>query len=145
VTQQQFSDADLAYHEAGHAVAALALGQTVARVSIMREDASRGVQVPSFNAEDSAAVRDKVLILLAGCAAQQVRDPTSPRRQDAKDWPRAEALIGDTAALEAEWDRAMALLQTPEHWQQVDRIAQALLRERILEREQILRLMGRAP
>lgn len=38
------------------------------------------------------AVADKMLILLAGSAAQHVRDPASPRRLDAKDWPRAEVL-----------------------------------------------------
>jgi hypothetical protein len=78
-------------------------------------------------------VRDNVRILLAGCAAQQVRDPASPRQTDAKDWPRAVALAGSTSELEAEWERAVALLQTPEHWQRVERLAQALLRERALD------------
>jgi ATP-dependent Zn protease len=32
MTRQQYSDEDLAYHEAGHAVAALLLGHSVVRV-----------------------------------------------------------------------------------------------------------------
>ena len=148
MTQQQYSDEDLAYHEAGHTVAALLLGRSVARVSIVRDDPTRGVRVPSFDAEapdESGTGRDKVLILLAGCAAQQVRDPASPRQTDAKDWPRAEALAGSASALEAEWERAVALLQSPEHWQRVERLAQALLRERVLESAQIAQLMDRSP
>jgi hypothetical protein len=46
--------------------------------------------------------------------------------------------------LEAEWERALALLEMPEHWQHVDRIALALLRERVLETAQIAELMDRA-
>ena len=63
---------------------------------------------------------------------------------DAKDWPRAEALARDTTILEEEWHRAMQLLQTPEHWQRVDRSAQGLLRQPVLETAQIGDLMNRA-
>jgi hypothetical protein len=41
--------------------------------------------------ETSETIADKILILLAGGAAQHVRDPSLPRRQDAKDWPRGGA------------------------------------------------------
>ena len=142
--QQQYSDEDLAYYEAGHTVAALLLGRTVTRVSIVRDDASRGVRVPSFrdDAEETSETNaDKILILLAGAAAQHVRDPSMPRRLDAKDWPRAEALAGTTSALEAAWARAVTLLQSPEHWEYVERIAQSLLRERLLVSEQLAQLM----
>ncbi|MBV9358771.1 MAG: hypothetical protein JO023_24965 [Chloroflexi bacterium] len=149
MTQHQYSDEDLAYHEAGHAVAALVLGHSVVRVSVVRDDPSRGVRVPSFVSEDlppgSEAVRDRILVNLAGNAAQHVRNPTSPRQQDAKDWPRAEALAGSTEILEAEWQRAVALLQVPEHWERVERIAQALLAEPVLEAAQIAEVAGRAP
>jgi ATP-dependent Zn protease len=146
MSQQQYSDEDLAYHEAGHTVAALLLGQTVTRVSIVRDDASRGVRVPSFNDaadETPVAVADKILILLAGNAAQHVRDPASPRRQDAKDWPQAEALAGSTSSLETAWARADDLLQMPGNWEHVEEIAQALLRERVLEGAEIAQLMDR--
>jgi ATP-dependent Zn protease len=146
MSQQEYSDEDLAYHEAGHTVAAVLLGRTVTRVSIVRDDASRGVRVPSFNDAvevTPAAVADKILILLAGSAAQHVRDPASPRRQDAKDWPRAEALAGSTSSVETEWERAVDFLQVPRHWDRVEDIAQALLRERVLEGEQIAQLMDR--
>jgi hypothetical protein len=147
MTQQPYSDEDLAYHEAGHTVAALHLGQSVTRVSIVRDDPSRGVRIPSFEPapEASQAVADRILILLAGGAAQRVRDPGSPRTKDAKDWPRAEALAGSSSVLEAQWARAVALLETPEHWQRVDRISRALLLERVLESGQIGQLMDRAP
>lgn len=148
MTQPQYPDEDLAYHEAGHTVAALVLGRNVERVSIVRDDPGRGVRVPSFNddrPETPDAVRDKILVLLAGNAAQQVRNPAGRRQPDARDWPQAQALAGDAASLDAEWERALALLQTPEHWQQVDRIAQALLRERVLQRAQIAELMDGAP
>jgi ATP-dependent Zn protease len=145
MTQQQYSDEDLAYHEAGHAVAALVLGHSVVRVSIVRDDPIRGVRVPSLGneelAEGSEAVHDRILIQLAGNAAQQVRNPGSPRQRDAKDWPRAEALAGSAEVLEVEWERAVALLKMPEHWQRVDRIAQALLREQVLEDTQIAELV----
>ena len=146
MSQQQYSDEDLAYHEAGHTVAALLLGRTVTRVSIVRDDASRGVHVPSFRddaEETSEAAADKILILLAGGAAQHVRDPSMPRRQDAKDWPRAEALAGTTSALETAWARTVTLLQVPDHWEQVEQIAQSLLRERVLDADQIAQLMDR--
>jgi hypothetical protein len=87
-------------------------------------------------------VRDKILVLLAGSAAQHVRNPASPRQTDAKDWPRAETLADDKAVLETEWQRALALLRTPEHWEQVDRIARALLREHLLQGAQIAELMA---
>jgi hypothetical protein len=127
-------------------VAAVLLGRSVTRVSVVRDDASRGVRVPSFSdeAEDTnQAVADKVLILLAGSAAQHVRDPASPRRQDAQDWPRAAALAGSTSSLETAWARAVDLLQTPRHWEHVEEIAQALLRDRVVEAEQIAQLMDR--
>lgn len=146
MNQQQYSDEDLAYHEAGHTVAALVLGRTVTRVSIVRDDASRGVRVPSFGddtEESSEATADKLLILLAGSAAQHVRDPSMPRRQDAKDWPRAEALAGSTSALEAAWARALSLLQAPNNWPHVEAIAQELLRERVLHADQLAQLMDR--
>ena len=148
MSQQQYSDEDLAYHEAGHTVVALLLGRNVARVSIVRDDSARGVRVPSFEEDapsDPAAARDKALILLAGAAAQQVRSPGNPRQPDAKDWPRAEALVGSESALETQWARAVALLETPEHWQRVQRIAQALLREHVLDSAQLELLMGSAP
>jgi hypothetical protein len=144
MSQQQYSDEDLAYHEAGHTVAALLLGQSVTRVSIVRDDASRGVGVPSFDdvAEATpAAVADKILILLAGSAAQHLRDPASPPRHDAKDWPRAEALAGSTSSVETAWARAVDLLQTPANWEQVQEIARALLRERVLDGAKIAQLM----
>jgi hypothetical protein len=47
--------------------------------------------------------------------------------------------------LEAQWARAVALLETREHWQHVDQIARALLHERVLESGQIGQLMDRAP
>jgi hypothetical protein len=106
------------------------------------------VRVPSLanenTPESSEAVRDRILIQLAGNAAQYVRNPSSPRHQDGKDWPRAEALAGSAGVLEAEWERAVALLEMPEHWQRVDRIARALLRERVLETAQIAELTDRA-
>ncbi len=114
--EQQYSDEELAYHEAGHAVAALLLGRTVTRVNIVRDDASRGVRVPSFrdDAEETPeTTADKILILLAGGAAQHVRDPSMPRSEDAKDWPRAEALAGTTSTLETAWARAVSLLRSP--------------------------------
>ena len=146
MSEQEYSDEHLAYHEAGHTVAALLLGRSVTRVSIVRDDASRGVRVPSFNnasGQTDEVVADNMLILLAGNAAEHVRDPTRPRRQDAKDWSRAEALAEGTSSLETEWTRAVDLLRMPRHWDRVEEIAQALLRERVLEGEQIAQLMNR--
>jgi hypothetical protein len=142
-----FSDQELALHEAGHTVLQVLLGGRVTRVSIVRDEPSRGVQLPSGTDPlpgDPAAVHDRAVVLLGGEAAQHIRNPASPRHADSTDRKRAERLLATIAAadLEPDWSRALAILRMPENWQRVQRLADVLVRKRVVdgvEAERIVR------
>ena len=61
----------VAFHEAGHAVVALALGLPIARVEIFQEDYSGGTDV---DVEEAAhlPIEDQIAICVAGKAAEQL-------------------------------------------------------------------------
>lgn len=59
----------VAYHEAGHAVVALALGLKVARVEIFHEDFSGGTDVESAY---HLSIEDRIAICVAGMAAAKM-------------------------------------------------------------------------
>ena len=114
---QQYDEAT-AYHEAGHAVAALALGRPVQRVSILpnRErlghcEFGKGVFRPS---EDW--LEREILIALGGLAAEA-------RYTGAYAWNRAERLERRLLA------KAEHLLSQEHHWRAVELIAAELLRQ----------------
>jgi hypothetical protein len=71
------SDASIALHEAGHATVAMALGRTVLS---MRLDADGGVTefAPPAHREDRRAVRELLVVLAAGDAAEAVCSPPVP-------------------------------------------------------------------
>jgi hypothetical protein len=145
----QFSDEELAYHEAGHAVLQVLLGGTVTRVSIEREDASRGVRLPGQiepPATDAPSVHNRIVVLLGGEAALHVWRPSSSVRPDANDRQQAEPLaatISDQPAsvLEADWQRAVTTLQSDENWARVKRVAKRLATERVLDDDEVHRLI----
>ena len=59
----------VAYHEAGHAVVALALGLAVARVEIFHEDYSGAADVET---SDHLPLVDQIAICVAGMAAEEM-------------------------------------------------------------------------
>lgn len=61
----------VAYHEAGHAVVALALGLKVARVEILHEDYSGGTDIDNAN---DLPIEDRIAICVAGMAATKMFD-----------------------------------------------------------------------
>jgi hypothetical protein len=61
----------IAYHEAGHAVAALALDLVVARVEIFHEDHSGAADVQT---SDHLPLVDQIAICVAGMAAEKMFD-----------------------------------------------------------------------
>jgi hypothetical protein len=128
------TDEELAFHEAGHSVMRILLGGTFNRVSIVRHDPAHGartVQTSMNSANETEAVRDRVAVLLAGEAAQHLRDCQHPRRAGSNDREQAEvaaaSVTQDTdALLETEGQRVLDLLRKPATWRQVVAVAQLL-------------------
>jgi ATP-dependent Zn protease len=145
----EFTDEELAYHEAGHSVLHVLLGGTVTRVSIVRVDPHRGVHVPDAAdplPTDLVSVHNLIVVLLGGEAALHVWRAASLRRPDAKDRARAEALaakISDEPAsvLEADWQTAVSTLGGAENWSRVERLANRLATERVLDGDEVHRVI----
>jgi hypothetical protein len=124
------TDEELAFHEAGYSVIRLLLGGTFNRVSIVRHDPAQGartVQTSMNIANETAAVRDRVAVLLAGEAAQHLHDCQHPRQAGSNDREQAEvaaaSVTQDTdALLETEWQRVLDLLRKPATWRQVEAV-----------------------
>jgi ATP-dependent Zn protease len=157
----QFGDEDLAYHEAGHAVVHHLNGGTVARVSIERSDARRGVQLaPRQAAAQEAAARQtgetgesrealerKIGVLVAGEVAATLHGTpehlvTAGGRVDHEQALRAAAEAGmehkeARAMIDAAWERVREQLREPGNWRLVEALAQELLRRRTLDAEQV--------
>jgi ATP-dependent Zn protease len=67
------TDEELALHEGGHSVIHVLFADTLKRVSIVRDDPSRGVQTTEaarHAAHDETAAHDRIAVLLAGEAAR---------------------------------------------------------------------------
>jgi hypothetical protein len=147
------TDEELAFHEAGHSVMRILLGGTFNRVSIVRHDPAHGartVQTSMNSANETEAVRDRVAVLLAGEAAQHLRDCQHPRRAGSNDREQAEvaaaSVTQDTdALLETEWQRVLDLLRKPATWRQVVAVAQLLLREQTVDVATVHRIVDDLP
>lgn len=131
-----------AYHEAGHAVVALALGRPVQRVSILPNQLRLGLcefKKGSFKPTHDA-IETEMLILLGGLAAEA-------RHTDDYAWDGAsgdlrfvhklaEMRAGSarqTARLQRRMlDKTEHLLDQPGHWEAVTRIAAELLKTTVL-------------
>lgn len=146
----RFSDEDLAYHEAGHAVMHVLNGGTVERVSIERGDPQRGVRVqPSAAAEMSELeARRRIAVLVAGEVAlflhsgERRQVPDSVDREHAMQAAQA-AGVGDSAAnamIAEEWDNVRDRLRDSTVWGMVEALAQALVQRRTLEGPEVHRL-----
>jgi ATP-dependent Zn protease len=84
----------VAYHEAGHAVVALALGLHVARVEIFDMDYSGGADVAGA---DSLALVDQIAVCLAGVNANHMFKAPSHELAAFSDHARVYNLISDIA------------------------------------------------
>jgi hypothetical protein len=141
----QFTDEQLAYHEAGHAVIHHLQGGIVTRLSIERTDARQGTHIapqpsPAQSADPQLALRELVAMLVAGEVAATIQGApeasvTAGGTVDRAAALRAAAEVGlDEAAaramMEAEWPRVRARLEEPHTWELVEAAAQALLRQK---------------
>ena len=148
----QFTDEHLAYHEAGHAVVHHLQGGTIVRLSIERTDPEHGTHLaaqpmPAESADQQKALRDLVALLVAGEVAATIHGaPESVvkagGRADREHAIRRAAEVGvDEAAaramIEAEWPRVRDRLEEPANWKLVDSLAQQLVRQKVLDADQI--------
>jgi hypothetical protein len=147
------TDEQLAFHEAGHSVIRTLLGGTFSSVSIVRHDPAQGaptIQASMNIANEPAAVRDRIAVLLAGKAAQHLHDGQHPRQAGSNDRQQAEAaaasVIQDTdALLETEWQRVLDLLRKPATWRQVEAVARLLEREQTVDFATVHRVVDDVP
>jgi hypothetical protein len=143
----RFTDEQLAYHEAGHAVLHHLQGGIVTRLSIERTDPRQGTHVGpqpplSEAADPQQALRERVAVLVAGEVAATIRGAPADAvaaggRVDREAAERAAAEVGlDAAAaramIEEEWPRVRARLEEPDTWTLVEIAAQALLDRKTL-------------
>ncbi|HEU5318735.1 MAG TPA: hypothetical protein VFX49_21660 [Chloroflexota bacterium] len=144
----QFGDEDMAYHEAGHAVIHRQQGGIVRRLSIERADPRRGAQIgPRKDAERGAALGNQIAVLVAGDVAGTLHGTaenvtTAGSRVDYDQAFRAAAEAGfdpdeARAIVDAKWERVRDRLREPAAWQQVQALAQELLRRKTLDEAQI--------
>jgi ATP-dependent Zn protease len=125
----------VAYHEAGHAVVALALGLHVARVEIFHEDYSGATDIaPS----DHLPLVDQIAICVAGMSAGEMFDaPASHEYASMGDHGRVIGLLGDIDEAEGDvlrdagHERAWDLLGT--HASSVEDIAAQLIAQRKID------------
>ncbi len=132
------ADEATAYHEAGHAVMALALGRPVDRVSIRARAewlGSCAFRKPVYRPAEDWLERE-MLIALAGLAAEAVNHGDYPWDAAAHDHRYAYALALERAGNPRQAERlerrmlakAEHLLRQAEHWPAVERLAAELLR-----------------
>jgi hypothetical protein len=148
----QFTDEHLAYHEAGHAVIHHLQGGTIVRLSIERTDVKQGTHsakqpTPAESADQQKALREVVALLVAGEVAGTIYGaPENVVRAggkvDREQAIRRAAEVGVDAAaaramIEAEWPRVRARLEEPANWRLVDSLAQQLVRQKVLDADQI--------
>jgi hypothetical protein len=128
-----------AYHEAGHAVVALALDRPVIKVSILAHREALGICAfgkAVFRPSEDWLERE-VLIALAGMAAEAKHTGEYDREAAGRDLRYARKLSLQRAGNERQAERLEKrllsktehLLEQEENWQAVEKIAAALLRE----------------
>ena len=148
----QFSDADMAYHEAGHAVIHHLNGGTVSRLSIDRADPRRGTQAakelpPSTGDDPKARLENIFAVLVAGDAAgTRYGTPealvTAGSRVDHEQALRAAAEAGVSpedarAMIDTAWQRVSEQFREPATWRLVEALAKELLQHRTLDADPI--------
>lgn len=141
-----------AYHEAGHAVAALALRIPVKRVSIVG-DAKRGVAGHVYLGPSRSvdAMHKQGIVALAGEAAQRRYNPRSVRahhgggdRQAVAEYALERTGSGEQATLLARLWELQARDLVEKRWDTIQRVAIALLEWQTLDAERVRTLAFRA-
>jgi hypothetical protein len=153
----RFSDEQLAYHEAGHAVLHHLQGGIVTRLSIERSDPQQGTHVGpqpdrSEAPDPQRALRERVAMLMAGEVAATIQGAppeavAAGGRVDREGALRAAAAVGlDEAAgramIEEEWLGARSRLEEPQNWTLVERVSAALVAWRRLDGDDFRRLVS---
>jgi hypothetical protein len=137
---QPLTDEATAYHEAGHAVAALALGRPVDRVSIRPDRDKVGVcafRKPVFRPSEDWVERE-MLIALAGIAAEARHTGEYAWDGADRDYRYAYELALDCAGARRQAERLVKrvlskvehLLSREVNWRTVTRVVEELLRRR---------------
>lgn len=151
-----------AYHEAGHAVVAHYLGQSVGRkgISIVPDAETSGrVHLPLAltNAMETrptgrmrSLAEDRAVVWLAGLEAQRKYRSRSVRNYHAsQDYENAVDIISYICGSPEELEpylrllqaRAKAILHLPMIWESIERVASALLEHKQLSRAELMELI----
>ena len=153
-----------AYHEAGHAVAAIAQGVAVRSITIVpdkqegyagrvqHEDLTRQVNLEADNSPlTRLRIEKQIIVFLAGAAAQRKYDRRSWRSfHSSSDYENAanlaDAVSSSPAASEAflRWLAIASDDLIAAHWQEVEEIAKALVEEKTLSGTRVRELISRA-
>jgi hypothetical protein len=129
-----------AYHEAGHAVVATVLGFVVIQVGITDlEHEVCEYEIPEPTTLDS--VRNEILLLLSGLAAQHKKHQKSCRRwHSGQDDERINALAEESGL---DWrmlqDDAVDLVD--KHWSVIERVAEQLLKSKRLSGDEVRQIV----
>jgi ATP-dependent Zn protease len=135
----------IAYHEAGHAVVALALGYVVTSVRIDDEDDGGRVR---YRAPDYVSDAHPILLSIAGHAAEQLRyssntELSSAAKADERRWLELVAHLPQTSRdtyVRKLHMQARSLLRL--NWAAVEALAAALFEHRSVSHSQIRKVVG---
>lgn len=139
VTQREMTVREkLAFHEAGHAVAAMHLGRTVRRVTIERDEDTAG----SVEWDEAAEVEINLLVIGAGEAASRIA--ATGLWQGADDDRQRAQQIAPHLPWEECVELSRKLLEKPELWGRVERLAAALLTRPSLGKVDIVMVLAQS-
>jgi ATP-dependent Zn protease len=152
----------MAYHEAGHAVAAVLLGHPITSVSVIIGEGTLGGMKPSaedLQGDDVACLRRVILICIAGVISEVLRygsavgfgaglyGPGQPIEEDGSDLGEIKRLnrlirerTGTNVQLEKSLEKTQRLLT--KNWTAVDTVAKALIKEKHLTGDQVIAVIG---
>lgn len=142
----------VAFHEAGHVVVALELGQRIIGVSVDGAGGNVRFDLDGILADSDEFLRRSIRICLAGMFASARRTSIIGERPleqvggSMDDYIKADTLAGMVGDRFAETDAAEAdvlrLFHDPCVWAKVERVAAALLERRTLTGEQVAAIIA---
>jgi ATP-dependent Zn protease len=158
-TETAPSDAETAYHEAGHAVIGCLYDRPPLSATIVRDGDAAGrtdfdLEIPIFarsylndSPQKRAYAEGRIAGELAGSAAHDRFKPgRTPDQGDGCDLYWAKRLISDLVSWEDNKDQYLERARTKaaqlvkDNWQWIDAVAKALLEQKTLSRQEILDL-----